>query len=68
VTAAMYVGDDTTDLDAFRGLRELAQAGSLEHAICVAVTSDEVPPELTREADLQVDGPIGVRRLLEALL
>lgn len=68
VSAALYVGDDTTDLDAFRGLRELAAAGEIETALCVAVGSDEAPPELAREADLTVDGPGGVRGLLEALL
>jgi trehalose 6-phosphate phosphatase len=68
VSAALYVGDDTTDLDAFRGLRELAQSGALSSALCVAVDSDEAPPELAREADLTLDGPAGVRELLEALL
>jgi trehalose 6-phosphate phosphatase len=68
VTAALYVGDDTTDLDAFRGLRALAQSGPLETAVCVAVDSDEAPPELAREADLTLDGTGGVRELLEALL
>jgi len=68
VTAAVYVGDDTTDLDAFYGLRSLVQSGELLHAVCVAVGSDEAPPELAREADLAVDGPAGVRGLLEALL
>jgi trehalose 6-phosphate phosphatase len=67
-TAALYVGDDTTDLDAFRGLRELVQSRSLESVLCVAVDSDEAPPELAREADLTVDGTGGVRELLEALL
>jgi len=68
VATAMYVGDDTTDLDAFRGLRGLAEEGELETALCVAVASDEAPPELAQEADLTVDGPGGVRGLLEALL
>jgi trehalose 6-phosphate phosphatase len=68
IAAAVYVGDDTTDLDAFRSLRRLAEAGALETAVCVAVASDEAPPELAREADLTVDGPGGVRGLLEALL
>ncbi len=68
VSAAVYVGDDTTDLDAFRGLRSLAAEGALETALCVAVRSDEAPPELAAEADLTVDGPGGVRALLEALL
>jgi trehalose 6-phosphate phosphatase len=66
--AALYVGDDTTDLDAFRGLRSLVQAGRLECAVCVAVSSDEAPPELLAEADLAIEGPDGVRALLEALL
>jgi trehalose 6-phosphate phosphatase len=68
VTTALYVGDDSTDLDAFRGLRSLVQAGSLTTAICVAVSSDEAPPELAAQADLLVDGTGGVRGLLEALL
>jgi trehalose 6-phosphate phosphatase len=68
VSAALYVGDDTTDLDAFRGLRSLVQAGKLKCAVCVAVSSEEAPPELVEEADLTIDGPEGVRRLLEALL
>jgi len=68
VVAALYVGDDTTDLDAFRGLRSLVQAGTLQSTVCVAVSSDEAPPELAREADLTVDGIGGVRGLLEALL
>jgi trehalose 6-phosphate phosphatase len=68
VSAAIYVGDDATDLDAFRGLRELGQSGALESALCVAVDSDEAPPELAREADLTLLGPSGVRELLEALL
>ena len=68
VAAAMYVGDDTTDLDAFRALAGLAEAGELETALRVAVASEEAPPELAREADLTVDGPGGVRGLLEALL
>jgi trehalose 6-phosphate phosphatase len=66
--SALYVGDDSTDLDAFRGLRELVQSGLLESALCAAVDSDEAPPELAREADLTLDGTSGVRELLEALL
>ncbi len=68
LNAAVYVGDDTTDLDAFRGLRSLVQSGKLTCAVCVAVRSEEAPPELVEEADLTIDGPEGVRRLLEALL
>jgi trehalose 6-phosphate phosphatase len=68
VTAALYVGDDSTDLDAFRGLRALVREGVLTTAICMAVSSDEAPPELAAEADLVLDGTGGVRGLLQALL
>jgi trehalose 6-phosphate phosphatase len=68
VATAVYAGDDTTDLDAFRALRALRETGELESALCVAVTSDETPPDLAAEADLNVEGPAGVRGLLEALL
>jgi trehalose 6-phosphate phosphatase len=68
VTAALYVGDDTTDLDAFRGLRSLVREEALTTAICAAVSSDEAPPALAAEADLLIDGTDGVRGLLEALL
>ncbi len=68
VSAAVYVGDDSTDRDAFRGLRSLEQEGRLSAVVCVAVASEETPEELALEADLTVDGPAGVRGLLEALL
>ncbi len=48
VSAALYVGDDTTDLDAFRGLRAMVDAGELASALCVAVDSDEAPPSWPR--------------------
>lgn len=67
VTAATYAGDDRTDLDAFRRLRELEQSGELAVAVCVGVVSDEGPPELVEECDLRVDGPAGWIALLEAL-
>ena len=66
--AALYVGDDVTDLDAFRGLRELVDGGRLQHAVCLGVRSDETPAELEGAAELLVDGPRGVRAVLEALL
>jgi trehalose 6-phosphate phosphatase len=68
VGAAMYVGDDTTDLDAFRGLRSLVESGALTCAVCVAVVSDEAPAGLALEADVTVADTGGVRELLEALL
>jgi trehalose 6-phosphate phosphatase len=68
ISAAMYVGDDRTDLDVFRQLRLLVESGELRSGLCVAVRSEEEPPELAREADLEVDGTDGVRNLLQALM
>jgi trehalose 6-phosphate phosphatase len=67
ISAAAYAGDDRTDLDAFRRLRELQGSGALEAAVCVGIVSDEGPPELIDECDLRVDGPEGWLALLEAL-
>jgi trehalose 6-phosphate phosphatase len=68
IRCALYVGDDSTDIDAFRALRALVDAGTLELALLVAVGSEETPPELLAQADLVIDGQSGVRGLLEALL
>jgi len=67
VTAAIYAGDDRTDLDAFRRLRELRESGELATAVCVGVVSPEAPPELPEESDLLVDGPDGWLQILESL-
>jgi len=68
VTRALYAGDDTTDVDAFRALRTLVDDGTLKRAVCVAVGSEETPPALRQSADLVIEGQDGVRGLLEALL
>jgi trehalose 6-phosphate phosphatase len=67
VSAAVYAGDDRTDLDAFRRLRELRAEGELEIAACVGVISAEAPPQLAEEADLCVEGPEGWLAMLETL-
>jgi trehalose 6-phosphate phosphatase len=59
----LYAGDDTTDLDAFDGL---AGAG-LDHAVRIAVESEEGPESLTAAADLTVPGPEELGRLLRTL-
>ena len=64
---AVYAGDDRTDLDAFRRLRELEQEGQLVFAACVGIISAEAPPELPEESDLIVDGPGGWLAILEWL-
>jgi trehalose 6-phosphate phosphatase len=65
--AALYAGDDLTDLDAFAALRALRDDGAIATALCVGVASDETPTALTESADLLVDGPAGVRALLSTL-
>ena len=67
ISLAAYAGDDRTDLDAFRRLRELREAGSLDAAFCVGVVSAEGPAELAELADLRVDGPGDWSAFLEAL-
>lgn len=68
LSTALYVGDDVTDLDAFRALGEMAAGGELGRAVRIGVRSDEGPPGIEREADGVVDGPDGVRLLLDSLL
>jgi len=67
VDRAVYAGDDRTDLDAFRRLRELRQDGELGTAVCVGILSPEAPAELAEESDLTVDGPDGWLGILEWL-
>jgi trehalose 6-phosphate phosphatase len=64
---ALYGGDDRTDVDAFAALRTLHEDGELRTAACIAVVSDESPPEVSQAADLTVLGPEGFVRVLEAL-
>jgi trehalose 6-phosphate phosphatase len=58
---ALYAGDDTTDIDAFRAL------DGLELGIRVAVSSDEAPSELVIAADIVVDSPAELLALLARL-
>lgn len=67
LSAAVYVGDDLTDVDAFRGLDELSATGGIAKVLKVGVKSDEGPPQLEQEADVMVDGTDGVRALLQVL-
>jgi trehalose 6-phosphate phosphatase len=60
----VYAGDDRTDVDAFRRLGELREAGELVAAIRVGVLSAEGPPEIAEEADVTVDDPAGWLEIL----
>jgi trehalose 6-phosphate phosphatase len=59
--AALFAGDDATDLDAFDAL------DALPAAVRVGVRSDEGPAAIVERADLVVDGPEGFAAVLEAL-
>ena len=64
---AIYAGDDRTDLDAFRRLRQLQEEGRLSAAVCVGVLSAEAPAELAEESDVTVAGLDGWLEILEWL-
>ena len=67
IEQALFAGDDRTDLDAFRALRSLVDAGSLRGAVCIGIGSDEAPPELSDQADAVVAGPEEFAGVLRAL-
>jgi len=67
ITRALFGGDDVTDLDAFRTLREMRSAGRLDHAVCVGVASDEGPAQIRELGDVVVAGTEGFVELLEGL-
>ena len=64
---AMFLGDDTTDLDAFRELVALRKEGTLEEILRVGVRSDEGPPEIVAEADIVAEDVEGVGEVLRVL-
>ncbi|MGE5636210.1 MAG: trehalose-phosphatase [Nocardioidaceae bacterium] len=65
--AAMFGGDDATDLDAFDALDALLAEGELDAAVRVGVRSQEGPAAIVERADLVVDGVGGFTRVLELL-
>jgi trehalose 6-phosphate phosphatase len=65
---ALFMGDDTTDLDAFRELEALREEGVLSEILRIGVKSEEGPPEIVSETDLVVEGTQGVEEVLRALL
>ncbi len=65
--AALFAGDDRTDLDAFRAMASMAGSIRLGSAVRIGVFTEESPAEIETEADLVVSGPEGVLELLRAL-
>jgi trehalose 6-phosphate phosphatase len=66
--AALYIGDDRTDADAWRALRAMRVEGAIEIALGIAVTAGEVPPVVREEADIEVPGPEGALGVLRHLI
>jgi trehalose 6-phosphate phosphatase len=64
IDRVVFAGDDRTDVDAFRRLAELRDAGELVTAIRVGVLSAEGPPEVAEESDVTVEGPAGWLEIL----
>jgi trehalose 6-phosphate phosphatase len=65
--SAIYLGDDTTDLDAFRTLHRLGKEGICT-GMAVAVLHNEAPPALAAEADLALSSIEAVPAFLAWLL
>lgn len=64
---ALYLGDDVTDIDAFRTLRRLTSAGDCQ-GVAVAVLHDEAPPHLAAEAEMSLASTEAVPGFLRWLL
>ena len=67
VRAALYAGDDATDVDAWDALDRLLDEGRLDARVRVGVDSDEGPRQIVERADLVVDGIPGFAEALEVL-
>ena len=64
--AVIYIGDDTTDVDALRAVRELGVSGTVL-GLGAAVLHNESPPELLNFADYVLDGVPEVAEFLRWL-
>lgn len=63
----IYLGDDVTDVDAFRAIRQLRQERTVD-GLGIVVASGETPPEVMTSADLSLDGIQQVEAFLESLV
>ena len=65
--AAMYAGDDATDLDAWDALDRMLEDGRLDARVRVGVASDEGPAPIVERADVVVEGIPGFAEVLDIL-
>jgi trehalose 6-phosphate phosphatase len=67
VTAALFAGDDLTDIHAFDALDDAVADGAIETAVKVGVDSDEAPEGLASAADVMLTGTEAVVDMLDLL-
>ena len=60
----IYIGDDVTDVDAFRALRGLVSRGACR-GLALGVLGSETPPEVAQESDMVLSGVPEVEELLQ---
>jgi trehalose 6-phosphate phosphatase len=65
--SALYIGDDLTDVDAFRAAHDLRRSGAC-YALAAGVESGGAPDAVRETADVLVSGVPGVEALLSWLL
>lgn len=65
--AAVFLGDDLTDVDGFEGLRALREADVID-AVAVGVIGPDSHPRVAASADVLVMGVDGVANLLDQLI
>lgn len=64
--AAVFLGDDVTDVDGFRALKEIREKDGVE-TLAVGVLTPDSAPSVIAESDVLLDGVNDVVRTLEAL-
>jgi trehalose 6-phosphate phosphatase len=64
--SGIYLGDDTTDIDAFRAIHQLSGTGDFR-GLAIGVVHAEMPPNLVAEADFTLNGVPDVERFLNWL-
>ena len=67
IKSLVYVGDDTTDVDAFHTLRTIRDEGKAK-GVSVVVESKGINKQLLEKADIKIRGIVGMREFLSWLL
>lgn len=65
--AAVYMGDDVSDIDAFDTIHSLSR-GTIFRGLALGVIGEETPPEVAKRADLLLRGVSEVTAFLGWLL